>query len=398
MEEKTILRPMDASNRAESFKHTPKDRNITLDIIRVIAVFSVIGVHFFLNSGFYEITVKGMAMFLGTLLRTLFMICVPLFLLLSGYLMKNKVLSKKYYMGIGKVIGVYIISTLVCLTFMKFVLKQEVTLLSGIKNLLSYQQYSWYVEMYIGLFLIIPFLNLIFKGLDSKGKKVLLLTMIFLTAIPSTFNSFDFLKRFGVGFDIVPYSHYTKIFPDFWLKLYPVTYYFFGAYIRENREKICKCRLINLRVLILSVIIFASYDFYLSYGQNYIWSGISDWGSVQNLINASLVFLIVLKYNVSSKEENELLKENSQKKIYLPKGVCKIISKLSEISFGTYLLSWVADKITYPVLLNKITSFGGRLPFIFIIVPLNFALASLMSVIVFWVYKKLCSVSGCKNK
>lgn len=397
MEEKTILRPIDTSDETEKVKDTLKGRNITLDIIRVIAVFSVIGVHFFLNSGFYGIPVKGIEMYLGTLGKTFFMICVPLFLLLSGYLMKNKVLSKKYYKGIGKVIGVYVISTLVCLTFMKFVLKQEVTLLSGIKNLLSYQQYSWYVEMYIGLFLIIPFLNLIFKGLDSKGKKVLLITMAFLTAIPSTFNSFDFLKRFYIGFDTVPYSHYTKIFPDFWLKLYPVTYYFLGAFIGENREKICKCKLINPGIFLLSVIIFASYDFYLSHGQNYMWSGISDWGSVQNLVNASLVFLIVLKYNVVAKgESNESLEENFQKTIHLPKRLCKIISKLSEISFGTYLLSWIADKITYPVLVNKIASFGERLPFIFIIVPLNFALSSLMSAIVFWIYKKLCSVSKLK--
>lgn len=71
-----------------------KKRNINLDIIRSIAVFSVLSVHFFLNNGFYTEIIKGKRMFVMFTMRTAFMICVPLFAILTGYLMNKKILSK----------------------------------------------------------------------------------------------------------------------------------------------------------------------------------------------------------------------------------------------------------------------------------------------------------------
>ena len=73
-----------------------KDRNINLDIIRCVAVLTVICVHFFLHNGYYNIPVLGKKMYIATIMRTAFMVCVPLFLLLTGYLMNKKTLSKKY--------------------------------------------------------------------------------------------------------------------------------------------------------------------------------------------------------------------------------------------------------------------------------------------------------------
>lgn len=77
-----------------------KKRNINIDLIKSIAVFSVISVHFFLNVGLYEIIINSSNMYIAIFFRTLFMICVPLFIITTGYLMKDKTLSKKYYLGI----------------------------------------------------------------------------------------------------------------------------------------------------------------------------------------------------------------------------------------------------------------------------------------------------------
>lgn len=86
-----------------------KKRNINIDLIKCIAVFSVISVHFFLNNGFYEVPILGYKAYIGTIFRTLFMICVPLFIMTTGYLMKNKTLSKKYYLGLSRVLIIYLI-------------------------------------------------------------------------------------------------------------------------------------------------------------------------------------------------------------------------------------------------------------------------------------------------
>lgn len=78
-----------------------KERNINIDLIKCVAVFSVISVHYFSNIGLYKDLIIGNRMYIGVMFRTLFMICVPLFIIVTGYLMKNKTLSKKYYFGGG---------------------------------------------------------------------------------------------------------------------------------------------------------------------------------------------------------------------------------------------------------------------------------------------------------
>ena len=89
------------------------------------------------------------------------MICVPLFLLLTGYLMKNKELSIKYYKGIGNTLFVYVLASIACVLFKNIYYPNEHhNLLLSILNFTG-ANYAWYIEMYIGLFFIIPFLNLI---------------------------------------------------------------------------------------------------------------------------------------------------------------------------------------------------------------------------------------------
>ena len=89
-----------------------KKRNINIDLIKCIAVFSVISVHYFANVGLYKTIIEENKMYIGIIFRTLFMICVPLFIITTGYLMKNKMLSKKYYLGAFRVIIIYILNTL----------------------------------------------------------------------------------------------------------------------------------------------------------------------------------------------------------------------------------------------------------------------------------------------
>ena len=92
-----------------------ESRNTSLDIIRVVAVFLVNSVHFFLYNGFYTETVQGVPYFVMTVMRVLFTACVPLFMILTGYLMSKKTLSKSYYKGIRKTLIVYALATVACI-------------------------------------------------------------------------------------------------------------------------------------------------------------------------------------------------------------------------------------------------------------------------------------------
>jgi len=190
--------------------NTKKQRNINIDLIKCIAVLSVICIHFFLNNSFYRVIINN-DMYVSVFFRTAFMVCVPLFMLTTGYLMINKELSSKYYKGIVKTVSIYILASICCLIYRYAILNEAVTFKSALLGILDFSgaPYAWYVEMYIGLFILIPFLNLAYNNLkNDKQRCVLLITMIFLTTLPSLFN----LKY--------------EILPHFWTKMYPLTYYF----------------------------------------------------------------------------------------------------------------------------------------------------------------------------
>lgn len=131
-----------------------QERNYNLDLIRSVAVIFVLSVHFFLNSGFYSIICEGEKMFVMCVLRTSFITCVPLFLMLTGYLMCKKELSLKYFKGIKKTYFIYVIVCFFCLAFRILYLQENLKIGQIILSTFDFSanSYSWYIEMYLGLF------------------------------------------------------------------------------------------------------------------------------------------------------------------------------------------------------------------------------------------------------
>ena len=210
-------------------------RNINLDLIRSVAVFNVVGVHFFLNSGFYGEQILEKKMLILCIDRSMFMTCVPLFLLLSGYLMTNKTLSVQYYKGIWKTLIIYLLASGVCITYRNIVCNENIDIYKAILLILAFQgdEYSWYIEMYISLFLMIPFLNVLYHGLRNQNhKKALLMTLIIVTVLPSVMNNFNLMDLHWWKMPSIS-MNYNKLMPSFFTSMYPLTYYFIGSYLRE---------------------------------------------------------------------------------------------------------------------------------------------------------------------
>lgn len=312
-----------------------KERDLNADLIRFVAVFSVLSVHFLKNNGFYQISVVGWDMLFMCMFRSLFMVCVPLFMILSGYLMWKKTLSAAYYKGLIKTLEIYLLASIACLLFKKFGLEYQVTVKSAILDILDFKaaNYAWYIEMYMGLFLMIPFLNLAYHGLKSqKEKKILIITMILLTMVPRVLNNFDLTTE---GWWASPgiSKEYDPLVPGFFTAMYPITYYFIGVYLREFDWKLSKGK--NLFFFILAVAVFGAYNFYRSDGGTFVWGLNSTWGG-ENLITAVLLFVFLLHVNVQ--KWPGFLKES--------------IIYISRISLGIYLVSWIFDEIVYKVFFN----------------------------------------------
>lgn len=348
-----------------------ESRNTSLDIIRVVAVFLVNSVHFFLYNGFYTETVQGVPYFVMTVMRVLFTACVPLFMILTGYLMSKKTLSKSYYKGIRKTLIVYALATVACIA-VKILLFHDsaysnFTLGQGIMEFLNFKgaTYSWYIEFYIGLFLIAPFLNLMYNGLKTqRQKQVLVFTFFAIAVLPSIFNSNVFSNPQWWATPTVT-EEYEKIMPAWWTMTYPVAYYLVGAYLREYGFKMkTRTLLIGFSVVLL---LFSAHNYYRFYGSTFKYGTLLNWNCFEAYVISCGLFILLLRIPTKG----------------MPNGLKWLFWKVSDLALGIYLLSFIFDHIIYYDYLNKyVSNLDDKLPYYFITVPIVFVLSALASIVV----------------
>lgn len=359
-----------------------KVRNPNMDILRIIAVLCVIGIHFFYHSGYYYTTNDNAVMYFATVLRTLFSVCVPLFMILSGFLLCNKTLKKGYYSGIRKTIIVYILVAIACIIYKSCNGSYTLTTLTFFTGIFDFSgaNYSWYIEMYIGLFLIIPFLNIIYKNLDSrKQKNILLITLIAITILPSLFNAFKF-DSYEWWANPAADTDTQKLMPSWWVDIYPITYYFTGCYIREYGTKIKNVFLII--ALVIAIFGFGTFNFYRCYGMPFSTSNYVYWYGIEPYVMSVLIFLIISKLKL----------ENINVKTKF------VLWKISDLVLGTYLLSFIFDSIYYYEILNINTpDFYARFPFmplmvlwVFVSALLSSAILNIIAAGIEFCWEKIC--------
>ena len=149
-----------------------KSRELGIDTIKVIAVMLVITVHFFLNTEFYNTPRYGLSMHFQYVVRNFCMICVPLFIITTGYLNKEKSYSKSFFKKLLNILIVWLFYS----TIEFFVLKGFLHDFSGLSikkflySLFSFEAcgYSWYIAMYMGLYFISPVINTAMESFDKK--------------------------------------------------------------------------------------------------------------------------------------------------------------------------------------------------------------------------------------
>ena len=340
-----------------------KRRNPAADIIRIVALFLVISVHFCLNIGFYSQVVEGKRMFVLTVMRSFFIICVPLFLTLSGYLLRKKRLEVSYYGRIGKIVITYILASLACVFYVVVFQKQQMSITNVIEGILDFTAapYSWYIEMYLGLFLLIPFLNIVYNALSTQKQKILLIiTFIVLTALPPMLNVYNFQS---LDWWMQPSSsvEVNKIFPAWWQSLYPITYYYIGCYLGEYGLKIKKS--LNLALIIFWTLLSGSFCFWRSHQGKFIWG---EWCAYQSLFNVVLTVLVFSFFiNINYGKLSNVL--------------ARFLQKVAGLCLGAYLVSWIFDVKVYSILSKQVPEVKHRLEYYIIVVPIIFALSLITS-------------------
>lgn len=296
-----------------------RERVLGLDILRTIAIFGVFITHFMSYRKALEIDVLSTKWTIYMIIRFLAMTSVPLFLLLTGYLNNKKEISKKYYKGIIPILISYVVISALELLARIFYLGEVIPFGECVMKILNFtaNDYAWYFEMYIGLFLLIPFLNILYDNLKSKNEKFILVgSLAFLTLIPQVVKSF-------IGYEV-----WLNITPDYWQIIYPITYFYIGKLIKEFKPNLS---IVN-RILFLLIAILIPTSFCYIFTKlkgDYAWYMFNGFEALTNALTASAIFLMFYDFN---------------KKIPIAKN---IFTEISLCSFEMYLFSSIIDKYCY---------------------------------------------------
>lgn len=194
-------------------------REAGVDLFRLMGLLFVNGLHAFLYNGFYYEPQAGAMMWLANSFRWLFFGCNGMFMLLTGYLKTTKPWGKSYYRGLLAVLVGYMLTCVISYPVRYFLIGETDALGVWIERFFTFSNYAWYVEMYIGLILVSPLINMAMDQL-KKPKEIWLLaiSVLLVTTLP-TITSLNLL-------------------PDWWTKMYPLGYYVIGAAIRRTKPKI----------------------------------------------------------------------------------------------------------------------------------------------------------------
>lgn len=360
---------------------TNSQRNIGLDLTRILAFLSVIGVHFFLNTDFYKIPVRGKRMLILAIIRTGFMVCVPLFLLLTGYLVsaKNVPLEakslKKYYKKIIPILLSYALAMALIFAIFRLNGDGSYTLQKLVFGILGYKEYSWYVNLYIGLFLLSPFLVNIWTSIkDKKTHLILLAVFCLLTVGPTVFNVND-LTSFKAIFSAYDDNRINHLLPGWWYNIYPLTYFFLGAYLRTyvDFKKVRPAKVFLCFILIIFAS--ASYNVWRSHGGVFQIRAWNSWGSLQNTASSICLFVLI----------NSLAPEGVNEKCG------RFLAYISKLTFAAYVVSPASDRFVYGFVNTNLGGVKASMTYMPIIILTSAILALVMAAGVEFIKGKILS-------
>ena len=327
-----------------------------LDLIRVVAIFFVIAGHFFvLHTSLMNVPFNNLCLFLQAMMKDIFCVGVPLFIMLTGYLNSNKTPTKKYYRGMVRVLVAYLLFSIITILFRKYYIGEEHTLLQWGMKILDYSAipYAWYIEMWIGLAMLAPFLNYMYKGIPTRNQKLLLLVSLFaMTSLPDLFNRY--------GMYLVP-AYFSKA-------AYPLMFYFAGTYIRENQPRIKLWQ--GWALIIAMSMVTPLFNIVVFRGNSDLVQVVGGPGGVFHSWIAVAIFLMLYKRDIS----------------ILP--LKRWVTHCSLVSLEMYLCCWMFDMLYYPWFKDRFFETQTQFfPWFFVIVPLIF----LSSYIVASVYRVIAT-------
>lgn len=308
-------------------KSPSSSRDFGADCVRILSICLLFWLHFYLRNGFYYQEVTDFYGFLAVSMRPVFMCCVPLFVILTGYLKCGKKWDLHYYRSIVPILLSWIVISLIHLVYKIYVLHQTADFRTWLLDFLAFKlaNYSWYIGMYMGLFLIIPLLNMIWNSCSGRNMHLAVVaTLLAVSVLPSTINTL--------------YKE-SSLVPNYFSSLYYVAYYMIGCYIRTYRPKIN--RIFSIALVFGLGMFLAAINIHTREEAAKFYSGYSaSYNHLITVLMSTLLFLTAYQF--------------SCQKMLLQKTAAAI----SNVVLEMYLLSYLFDSRIYVMHAGEYTFSG----------------------------------------
>lgn len=307
-----------------------KEKKIYIEVLRILACFFVIfnhteGCALFYNTG--GITEWKTWVYLGAsyIVRT----AVPIFLLIAGTCLLGKEESVRTILS-KRVFKTFLILLMASLLY--YCLNSPVGMIDFLQKFLKGEVlYAyWYLYLYLGILLMLPFLRAIVKGIDYNVYKYLLVCyFIFVNVIPMLNNlTGDTIDIALTGSFEIP------------ILIKQSTFYLLIGYWVDNIYDISKVKVKTIIIMISISFLAIFYECMNRFEEGVPIQGyimLFDW------ILALFIFIII-KYIFT--------------RITLKKQICRIIIFMGSLTFGIYLL----DLIVKPYILPSVEKIFLGLP------------------------------------
>ena len=328
-------------------------RMASIDLLKCIAIFTIPAQHFFsLHSQFRQTTFSGFPMFFQGVGMELFLIGVPLFIAITGFLSRQTRPTLSYYRKSLRVIVPYIVISIVYILFRTIRNHEAITFLDGLLMILGFTAipYAWYVEMWIGLYLLAPFLNILADGISSRRDSIILIaTLYVMSYLAATLN------REGY-----------HLLPGYWVNISPLACYFFGAHLRRFGCGVPRKRLVLF--ILFAIMVEPTVNLLFFRGQVYRFVL-----GIYLFIVPAMAALFALLYQWETEK----------------KWLGKALALVSGLTREMYLWCALFDMILYPFFMQWFTSQEQFGLFFFAIIPIELAGTFCLA----WITKKLLQVT-----
>ena len=301
-------------------------REVWPDITRILATFAVI-VHHTAAAGFYGRLAADSSHFQAcNFYNSITRFCVPVFVMLSGmFLLDPKheyPLKKLYFKKILRLMSAFVIWSIFYVCVNNSHVRPLPSFYELLCQLVRGQFHLWFIFMISGLYMLTPILRLI-----AKEEKILSYSIVLGFIFVFLYNPTVGIPKVGTITQLIVERLRVNCVVGGYVTYFLLGYWLFAHEL--DRKKRTGIYILGMTILLASTIFNGVYSVYLNTPGEYVLGNLSA-----DTFLAALAVFVFCQY--AFKEKSFSL------------GMCKVISKTAELSFGIYLVhAFILDHLKW---------------------------------------------------